>query len=133
LPHSPPSCQHTAWLLPACSCRLSRPGHEKDAGRGDHDGESTIRRNNMALKDLIGKRTGRPLGSRTSSRVRRDILWAYNNLDKPDTKPPSPGAQMWAEMARREPDQFLACVARVIGDPARRSGWNRHRRRAARG
>jgi hypothetical protein len=66
----------------------------------------------MALKDLEGKRTGRPRGAKSTSRVRRDILWAYNHLDKPDAKPPSPGAKMWAKLARKEPVRFLAHVAR---------------------
>jgi len=65
----------------------------------------------MALKDLDGKRTGRPPGAKTASRVRRDILWAYNHLDKPDAKPPSPGALMWPECARKDPGLFLPCAA----------------------
>lgn len=67
----------------------------------------------MALKDLEGKRTGRPPGAKAVSPVRRDILWAYRNLGKPDAKPPSPGAKMWAELAREQPGRFLACVARI--------------------
>jgi hypothetical protein len=67
----------------------------------------------MALKDLDGRRTGRPKGSKTTSRVRRDILWAYRNLDKPDAKPPSAGAQLWAALAREQPARFLACVAKL--------------------
>jgi hypothetical protein len=77
----------------------------------------------MALKDLEGKRTGRPPGARTSSPVRRDILWAYKNLNKPDAKPPCPGAKMWAELARTQPGRFLACVARIEA-----AGQDRHRR-----
>jgi len=67
----------------------------------------------MGLKDLEGKRTGRPPGARTTSRVKRDIVWAYRNLDRPDAKPPSPGARRWAEFARRKPDRFLAYVVRI--------------------
>jgi hypothetical protein len=67
----------------------------------------------MGLKDLDGKRTGRPQGAKTTSRVKRDILWAYRHLDKPDAKPPSPGAKWWAEYARRQPDKFLDRVLRV--------------------
>jgi len=67
----------------------------------------------MALKDLEGKRTGCPPGARTSSRVRRDILWAYNHLDKADAKPPSPGAVMWAECARKDPGRFLTGFCRL--------------------
>src|SRR5436305_1269771 len=67
----------------------------------------------MGLKDLEGKRTGRPRGAKTTSRVRRDILWAYRNLDNPDAKPPSPGARMWTELARTQPGHFLACVVKV--------------------
>jgi hypothetical protein len=67
----------------------------------------------MGLKDLEGKRSGRPPGARSTSRVKRDILWAYRNLDKPDAKSPSAGARMWAEHARRDPGHFLACVLRA--------------------
>jgi hypothetical protein len=67
----------------------------------------------MGLKDLVGKRTGRPRGARTSPRVRRDILWAYRHLEDPEAKAPSPGARLWAEHARRQPGRFLACVLRV--------------------
>ena len=67
----------------------------------------------MALQDLEGKRTGRPRGAKTTSPVRKDILWAYRNLDKPDAKPPSPGARMWADLARNEPSRFLAHLARI--------------------
>jgi hypothetical protein len=67
----------------------------------------------MGLKDLEGKRTGRPPGARSTSRVKRDILWVYRNLDKPDAKPPSAGARMWAEHARKDPGHFLACVLRA--------------------
>jgi len=40
----------------------------------------------MALKDLEGKRTGRPRGAKTTAK--RDILWTYCNLGKVDAKPP---------------------------------------------
>jgi hypothetical protein len=72
----------------------------------------------MALKDLDGRRTGRPKGAKTTSRVRRDILWAYRNLDKPEARPPSAGAKLWAALARDEPARFLACLARLEAQPA---------------
>jgi len=73
------------------------------------------------LMDLE-KRPGRPgrrPGSKTSSRVKRDIIWAYRNLDKPDARPPSAGAKMWAQLARTQPAHFLDCVLRVdtAGEP----------------
>jgi hypothetical protein len=55
----------------------------------------------MALKDLEDKKTDRLRGGKNISRVRRDILWAYNHMNKPDAKPPSEGAKMWAELARQ--------------------------------
>ena len=70
----------------------------------------------MALKDLEGKRTGRPRGARTTSRLRRDAAWAYRHLDHPDARPPSPGAKMWAQLAREEPGRFLSCVALLEGE-----------------
>jgi hypothetical protein len=79
----------------------------------------------MALKDLDGRRTGRPKGSRTTSRVRRDILWAYRHLDKPGARPPSAGARLWAALAREHPARFLACVARLEAqapDPGQPNG-----------
>jgi hypothetical protein len=71
----------------------------------------------MALKDLEGKRTGRPPGAKTTSRVKRDIAWAYRNLDNPDAKPPSTGARMWLEHARQEPGHFLDCVLTADAEP----------------
>jgi hypothetical protein len=71
----------------------------------------------MALKDLDGRRTGRPQGPRTTSRVRRDIPWAYRNLDKVGAKPPSAGARLWADLARGHPARFLACVAKLEAPP----------------
>lgn len=67
----------------------------------------------MGLAHLAGRRTGRPKGSRTSSRVRRDLRWAYRNLHKPDAKPPSEGARLWAEYARTCPRRFLDRVLRA--------------------
>jgi hypothetical protein len=67
----------------------------------------------MALKDLNGRRTGRPRGAKTKSRVKRDIEWAYRHLGKPDADPPTEGAKLWLDLARREPDNFLAHVVRL--------------------
>jgi hypothetical protein len=63
----------------------------------------------MALEDLNGKRTGRPRGAKTSSRVRRDLMWVYRNLHT-NAKPRSPGERLWLELARTNPGEFLRCV-----------------------
>jgi hypothetical protein len=63
----------------------------------------------MAFQDLEGKRTGRPRGAKTSSRVWRDLMWVYRHLNT-DAKPPSPGARLWLELARNNPGEFLRCV-----------------------
>src|SRR5262249_11515682 len=67
----------------------------------------------MGLKDVEGKRSGRPRGAKTSSRVKRDIMWAYRNLANPDAKPPSAGAMLWANLARQQPGHFLACLVQL--------------------
>jgi hypothetical protein len=67
----------------------------------------------MALEHLNGRRTGRPRGAKTRSRALRDIRWAYNHLGKPDAKPPSPGAKLWADLALSGPARFLTCVANL--------------------
>src|SRR5262245_21007884 len=64
----------------------------------------------MGLQHLEGKRTGRPTGSKTTSSVRRDMMWAYQHLDDADAKPPSAGARMWADLARSQPSSFLSCL-----------------------
>jgi hypothetical protein len=65
----------------------------------------------MAIEHLVGKRSGRPPGARSRSRVKRDLNWAYRHLDKPESVPPSAGAKRWSELARSHPEVFLACVA----------------------
>jgi hypothetical protein len=87
----------------------------------------------MALKDLEGKRTGRPPGARTTSRLSRDAAWAYRHLDHPDARPPSPGAKLWVQFGREQPGHFLASVALLEAtgrqeggageDPRRDPGW----------
>ncbi len=72
----------------------------------------------MGLEHLEGKRTGRPRGARTKSRLRRDIQWVYRNLNKPDAQPPSAGAKLWQKLAREQPAMFLECVVRVDTGPA---------------
>jgi hypothetical protein len=74
----------------------------------------------MPLDHLQGKRTGRPRGSKSSSPLKRDLLWACRNLGN-DVEPPTLGAKYWSEMARNEPDKFVKAVAEL--DAAnRRSG-----------
>jgi hypothetical protein len=64
----------------------------------------------MGVEHLEGRRTGRPRGSKTTSRVRRDMMWAYHHLDDADVKPPSAGAKMWSDLARSQPGNFLSCL-----------------------
>jgi hypothetical protein len=67
----------------------------------------------MALKDLNGRRTGRPRGSKSKSRVKRDMQWAYCNMDKANAEPPTAGAKMWLDLARSDQDRFLDYVVRL--------------------
>jgi hypothetical protein len=87
-----------------CSpCRIAvelQPGHFE-------------RSQDVAIKDVDGKRTGRPRGAKSSSKVLRDIRAAYRSLDKPESKLTTAGARLWAAMAREHPAQFLACLAKL--------------------
>jgi hypothetical protein len=38
------------------------------------------------------------------------MLWAYQHLDDADANPPSAGARMWIDLARRQPGHFLDCL-----------------------
>ena len=76
----------------------------------------------MTVAHLQGKRSGRPRGSRSSSPLRRDLLWVARNLGK-DRVPPSDGAKFWAEIARNEPEKFVAALAAL--DAARPRGDER--------
>ncbi|HEV3144953.1 MAG TPA: hypothetical protein VGZ47_13770, partial [Gemmataceae bacterium] len=67
----------------------------------------------MGLMDLVGKRTGRPRGSKTKSRVKRDMQWAYCNMGKPNAEPPTAGAKMWLDLARSDQGRFLDYVVRL--------------------
>ncbi len=75
----------------------------------------------MGLEHLQGKRTGRPRGARTKSRLRQDIAGAYRNQGKPDAQPPSAGAGLWQKLAREQPAIFLECVVRVDTAPEQES------------
>src|SRR5262245_37836041 len=85
--------------------------HDQRCGKNAAISRRKWRRAHMATDHLDGKRTGRPRGSKTRARstnLRRDILWAYENLSRftlsdgkvvligeHAPKPPSPGATHW--------------------------------------
>lgn len=86
-----------------------------------------------------GKRVGKRKGTKSRLHLKRDISWAYRNmnvqvapkvrlaeLDMPlNVKAPSAGALAWWQHAKKHPDKFLAMVMKVCGeegkkdDPAR--------------
>jgi hypothetical protein len=65
----------------------------------------------MGLEHLQDKRTGRPRGSKSSPRWLRDAHWAYRNLGKPDSEPPTALAGLLVALGREHPDRFAACLA----------------------
>jgi len=73
----------------------------------------------MSVAHLQHKRTGRPRGSKSSSPLKRDLMWAYRNLGK-DVEPPTDGARYWAKMASEQPEKFVAAM-KVLDETIRRS------------
>jgi hypothetical protein len=69
----------------------------------------------MGVEHLVGKRSGRPKGSKSRPPWVRDLLWAYRNLGKPDAVPPSPLAAGLAALGRERPEQLVACLALADG------------------
>lgn len=67
----------------------------------------------MALKDLIGKRTGRPPGAKSAAPWVRTARWAARNLDTPEAVPPSPLAGRLLALGRKQPDRLAVCLARL--------------------
>src|SRR5262249_9739218 len=72
----------------------------------------------MGVTHLVGKRTGRPRGSKSRSPWRRDALWVYRNLDNLEAKPPSAFAKLLLAQAREHPDRFFACLT-LLDAPAK--------------
>jgi hypothetical protein len=70
----------------------------------------------MSVEHLHGKRTGRPRGSKSTSPWRRDALWAYRHLGRPDAQPPSELAKLLLALGREQPDRLFACLA-LLDDP----------------
>ena len=64
----------------------------------------------MSLEHLQGKRTGRPRGAKSASPWRRDAIWAYRNLGRPDAQPPTALAGLLAALGREHPDRLAACL-----------------------
>jgi hypothetical protein len=67
----------------------------------------------MAIEQLNGRRTGRPRGSRSPARWRRDLLWAYRNLRSEDAVPPTELAKRLLAMGREHPDRLFNCLVNM--------------------
>src|SRR5262245_56430126 len=67
----------------------------------------------MAIEHLIGRRTGRPSGSRSAPRWLRALRWAERNLGRPEAEPPSALAALLVAFGREHPDRFVTCLAMV--------------------
>jgi hypothetical protein len=80
----------------------------------------------MGVAHLMGKRTGRPKGSRTMPPWRRDALWAYRQLCREGAanggvnggdgcKPPTPFAASLLALGREHPDRLAAVLIQMDG------------------
>src|SRR4051812_10794613 len=67
----------------------------------------------MGLQDLVGKRSGRPRGSKTTPAWIRAARWAFDNLDNPDSVAPSRLAERLLALGRKHPDRLIVCLARL--------------------
>ncbi len=61
---------------------------------------------------LEGKRTGRPRGTGSRSRLLPDLRWAYETIAEPEARPPNARARFCKEFALRDPASFLT----LLGD-----------------
>jgi hypothetical protein len=59
---------------------------------------------------LEGKRTGRPKGTGSRSRLLPDMRWAYETIAEPEARPPSAGAKWCKDLAVRDPAGFLTLL-----------------------
>jgi len=64
----------------------------------------------MSLKDLEGKRIGRPAGSRNAPPWLRAARWVLGHLDEPGAEAPTPLARLLAEQARQDLVKFLLAL-----------------------
>src|SRR5260221_14723874 len=69
------------------------------------------RKSKMGLKDVEGKRTGRPRGSKSRPPWIRAARWAIKNLDNPDAVPPTPLARRLVALGREQPESLVICLA----------------------
>jgi hypothetical protein len=79
----------------------------------------------MGLKDLVGKRIGRPKGSKNAPPWTRAARWALENLDNPAAVPPSPLAGRFLALGREHPDRLAVCL-----DMLTQAGWKQEGRLA---
>src|SRR5262245_30702713 len=84
----------------------------------------------MALKDLEGRRTGRPRGAKTTPRWVRDARWVNDNLDNVNAKAPTPLAARLLALGRKRPDKFASCLATLEAKAARQTRRGREARYA---
>jgi hypothetical protein len=66
----------------------------------------------VSINHLVGKRTGRPPGSK-SKPWRRDLAWVLRNLDNEDAVPPSPLAARLLALAKDHPDRLVCCLMQL--------------------
>lgn len=64
----------------------------------------------MSIDHLQDRRTGRPRGSKSKSPALKGLIWASRNIGK-DAVPPTEAARYWVDMAKEDPDKFVAAVA----------------------
>jgi|GEM_PF-6716753 len=55
-------------------------------------------------KQLEGKRTGRPKGSKNYARIWAPVLWGFEHRFEDRATPPTPAASLWWGFASRYPD-----------------------------
>jgi hypothetical protein len=75
----------------------------------------------VAPPHLVGKRTGRPKGSRNHAAAWADAVWGYEHADD-DVPAPTPGAAVWRAFGQLFHDQLhdFLDVSGHLGRPAMR-------------
>ena len=70
----------------------------------------------MGIEHLLGKRTGRPRGTKSTPAGLRDARWVNRNLGREGVIPPTPLAERLLALAREAPDRFAVCLATMEAD-----------------
>src|SRR4051794_37311458 len=74
----------------------------------------------MGVDHLIGRRTGRPKGVRSTPSWSRDVVWAYRHLGEADAVAPTALAGQLVALGREHPDRLATLLLQLDGQGQQR-------------